>query len=463
MTGIIIAFLRRPWAAAVLAALACVIHYRSSPAIYETAAYLQMVDPAAEESHFSGDTTEIAEPVLAMAMERLDEQRSKAGKALLDVERVASQLHAQAAEQEGQWKIYYHSQDREDAEAILTAVADAYVETSRLLETREALPQIDRYRRRKNAFQRRLNQRQKHTARLQRMLTQDAVPENTRQATMQRLKAFSEQLAQAKADRLKAEARYREADRELQQGSSVTLVAAQLSTGSAKQIVQAVMSHAELLEQLQHVRESKLHLQRFYGARHPRMIEAAAREAELKNQLSEVADNHSGIQQAGGTLPSENDHGQLLLKSLALDLQQRQSLEADLQEQIDLEQAKLDRDAELRTQLADTEQEIAAVEADLQRTADSLDTVSSQHEARVSILEPVQMAADPVSPSLAAHFVWGCIAALLAALLSHWAFRDLRAPVANTVRSTVASTKFRGEPSRWLRRLMQLARRKTEP
>ncbi|WP_145424847.1 hypothetical protein [Symmachiella dynata] len=450
--------IRKPWAAAIAVLGVCLIHYLTATTVLETTVNVKPHDQPVDPKSMS----EIPEAVFDHAFAALDAQRTKAGKPLLDLNAVAQQLSVSFDEENQTLQLRCLSQDAGEAESILNALADGYVENSRKLKSSVALPRIEQLKQDNQETQQQLQTSKTTIAATKHQMDEESLSETAQLASMERIKSFSAQIVEAKADRLDAENRYHEASQELETGSAVNLVAAQLSTGSAKEIVQAVMSHADLVDELQQLRQTEREYSQYYGARHPRMIEIQSKQAELLRQIDDLSETGSGIQQISTIdQPDQNDRRALLLKTLAMDLRQKQTREDDLQDQWDLEQARIIRHSELQDRLQQAQLETEAAEKKLESIKAEIATTTAGHQAHAMILAPAATATEPVSPSFWGHLLWGCLAAVAVGLLSRWAFKDLKQGTASSstpLSSTTETAETSTQPPLYARRLMRLAK-----
>lgn len=450
--------IRKPWAAAIAVLGVCLIHYLTATTVLETTVNVKPHDQPVDPESMS----EIPEAVFDHAFATLDAQRTKAGQPLLDLNAVTQQLSVSFDEDNQTLQLRCLSQNAGEAESILNALADGYVENSRKLKSSVALPRIEQLKEDNQETQQQLQTSTVTIAAIKNQMDEESLSETAQLASTERIKSFSAQIVEAKADRLDAENRYREASQELETGSAVHLVAAQLSTGSAKEIVQAVMSHADLVDELQQLRKTEREYSQYYGARHPRMIEIQSKQAELLRQIDDLSETGSGIQQISTIdQPDDNDRRALLLRTLAMDLRQKQTREDDLQDQWDLEQARLTRHSELQDRLQQAQVETQTAEEKLKSIKAEIATTTAGHQAHATILAPAATATEPVSPSFWGHLLWGCLAAVAVGSLSRWAFKDLKQAAGNSSipsSSTTETSEISGQPPLYARRLMRLAK-----
>jgi len=450
--------IRKPWTAAAATLGVCLIHYMTATTVLETTVNVKPHDQAVDTESVS----EIPEAVFDYAFAALDAERTKAGKQLLDLDAVTQQLSISFDEDEQTLQLRCLTRNAAEAESILNALAKGYVENSRQLKSSVALPRIEQLQVDDTKTRQQLESDKTHIATLESQLDEELLSETAKLATAERLKAFSAQIVEAKADRLNAENSYREASQELETGSAVHLVAAQLSTGSAKEIIQAVMSHADLVDELRQLRQTEREYSQYYGVRHPRMIEIQSKQAELLRQIDDIPETNSGIQQISTVdEPDEGDRRTLLLRSLAIDLRQKQTREDDLQDQWDLEQARLNRHSELQDRLQQAQLDAQADEKKLKAISAKIAATTSGHQAHASIIAPAATAAEPVSPSFIGHLLWGCLAAVAVFFLSRWAFQDLNKVTEVSMpplRTTEETPETTVQPPLHARRLIRLAK-----
>jgi len=452
-----IQWLRHPGVAAALAILLCAIHYFASTNVYETTARVELSPEAFDK---------VAQPMLPadvidIAYERLDVERAKAGLELLDVNAFAEDVIVDVKNEEHALELRYHSPDREIAEAILNALAAGYVENSRELKTSTVLPKLERLEFERQIAGQNARDSQQRISELEQEIADAQLNDSDEQATRERIKAFSKQLADVKTSRLEAEARYRQTSEELNAGSTVNLIAAQFTDESSKEIVQAVLSHAELQEALREVKKAKQDLSRYYGARHPRMLELAAKEVELTRQIHETNEPDSVIQQAGAIEETpENDRRALLLKSLAFDLRRRHALEEELQDHLEIEQARLNHQALLAEQLETAKEQVQSAQQNITAIDEEMTATKQRHQSRAEIAVLAATGESPISPSFWWHAIIGGLAVGAAAWLYRWAMRELPKPATAGPENEESDSPQQQKPL-YARRLMRLARIQT--
>ena len=456
----LLSLFRRPVPVALAAIGACLLHYQMTEPIYEGEAGLQV----SASSPFLGDEEQnfpeaIPPEVLTLAMKSLDAQQTKAGAELFDVEKISQNTQVTLGELDNSIELHYLTNNQEEAILVLNTVSDAYIELSREIQSSEALPKLRELREQKSVLREKIETEQQNVAEISLDLKENQPSASDQAITLAKLEVFSAQLAEIKSKRLKAETRYREAVSELEAGTTVNLIASQLSAGPAKDIVQSVLNHAGLAEKLKKVRATKRNLLQIYGSRHPRIIEITARERDLSEQIESTGEGVSLIEPATAYTPARTDPKSLLLNSLERDLRRDQEEEMDLQEQLDLEQAHLTRQAELKDQLQQAQLAVVASQTQLHDISAKLEQTGKRHRAMASIITPAVISEDPVSPRLSHHLFWGVLSAAFLVVLVRWAFRDLDYEMA-PVTPVASENEPQPLPPLHARRLMRLAKLK---
>lgn len=459
----LLSLLRRPIPAALVAFGACLLHYWLTSPVYEAAVTLEVPPSASAENGEEDAPKQIPADIFELAIEIIDSERAKAGEPLVNIESLAKGMTIASGEEVNHVKIGYLSVDQTEATEVLGALAEAYIENSRELKSREALPLIKKLRQRAEDYQSKLEEHEVQLAALQEEISLDSTSPTSEASPQEWLKAFSTELAKVRSDRLRAEARYRDAANELQTGSPVRLVAAQLSSGPSKEIVQAVLSHADLVDELKQLRATKQQLSKVYGIRHPRMIELAERELTLTQQLNSTRETSSDVVTASAHESLDGDRRSLLLKSLELEWRRHLTAEEDMQEQYELQQATLARHGELRDRLQQAKQEESKLR-ELQKTvAAKLKQTHERYRARASVVMPPTVAQEPVSPSLSSHLIWGGLMTALLIMLTHWAFRDLGQAQQGILAGAASTEEVESPATLKERRLARLAKLKPQP
>jgi hypothetical protein len=258
----------------------------------------------------------------------------------------------------------------------------------------------------------------------------------------EKLKTLAAEVATATARRLEAENRYVQIRRDVESGIALDLLVPRLPDGKSKQLVEATLARMRATAEWDQLQIDRRRLAQVYGSRHPRVIETINRMSELQRTASSLA--HSPGE--NGASPTD-----LLLKSLAADLQEQQAIEQDVQAQLELEREAQDERARLVAQLRDTVRQAAELQKELERiTAPASVSAAKPIPGRTlsAVVRPPELLPDPVR-SIRDSLIEGTTATFVAWLgfagLMRWLRRE-REVQPRTVRRSVPVATIRPTP-----------------
>lgn len=211
----------------------------------------------------------------------------------------------------------------------------------------------------------------------------------------EKLKSLAAAVATATARRLEAENRYVQIRRDVESGIALTLILPRLPDGTAKQLVDEMLKLTRQEADETQLRAERNRLSKVYGLNHPRIV-------ELDNRLAES--EQSGLHRARMLQPSLKDADQrsptqLLLESLAADLEQQRAVENDVQSQLEIERDVQEQRATVVAQLRDTVKRTGELQNQLDKLAASTASPATKSvltKSFTTVVRPPELMLKPV-------------------------------------------------------------------
>jgi hypothetical protein len=206
----------------------------------------------------------------------------------------------------------------------------------------------------------------------------------------EKLKSLAAAVATATARRLEAENRYVQIRRDVESGIALDLLLPRLPDGKAKQLVEAALARTRIAAEWDQLQTERRRLAQVYGSRHPRVI-------EMINQMIE-------LQRTAASQPNSSDEREatpteLLLRSLAADVQEQQAIEQDVQGQLELERDSQEERAHLVAELRNAIKQATELQSELERlTAPAVSPVTKSVLAKAAsvMIRPPELQPKPV-------------------------------------------------------------------
>jgi hypothetical protein len=378
------------------------LHYCIAPAVYESRARLRfpgqvwLADAPAENRRAGG----IPPAVLTSAIELL---RSR-GLAVLtgpafdsDLETLRQQVSATIDQQPGcdLVTLRYRTREPDEAEPVLRAVVDAWLQRHRKAVQRQAAVAVA-------AADFEKTDRQHHLcsgelAELRQELKSIRLDEASHAVAIANVRTHGTALAEARLARVEAENRYLQVKRDLDAGLPPDVVAARIPGDAARTLIDKLLKHSQQETELRQCAAEIQQASAVYGPKHPRMVELKQKNARLTTNLAQA----SVVQQAGGAAVSP---AELLLKSLESELTERRQNETDLQHSLQQAKASLERIAELREAVAEHEKELQDLETKRTALARHRDELKEKQAAKMpSVIDSPTLDLRPATPCVRDH------------------------------------------------------------
>lgn len=245
-----------------------------------------------------------------------------------------------------------------------------------------------------------LKQQEDEVRQRQQALQSEGISEVDRLVLVEQLKSVAVGLAEARRDRLEAEQRLLQTQKDLAAGLPLESLLSRLPTIEAQDAFRKRLSRPRLLEELDVERETVRELARIYGRNHPKMTALVQKVKALESE--------SKILQVSGTRGEDGDpQARLLVRLLASDREERQSLEADLQEQFDSRKGALDQQTALERGLSQAQNELKSLNAERDAARRKIaDLRDSQRRHVTEVLSPPALVDEAESSPWFAKWGW---------------------------------------------------------
>jgi len=378
------------------------LHYCITPPVYESRARLRFPGKACLTDGRLGysQTSSVPAAVLTSAIELL---RSR-GLAVLtgaafdsDLETLRHQMSATIDSQPGceEVALVYRTREPDEAEPVLRAVVDAWLQRHRRSAQRSSKVGVAIADFEKTDLQ--YKTCKDKLLELRRELKSVSLDEANHAVALANVRTLGTAVAEARLARVECENRYMQVKRDLEAGLPIDVIASRIPSDAARTLLNKLLEHTKQQTELRHCAAEIELASAVYGPKHPRMVELKQKSSQLETSISQA----SLVQQTSGraTTPTE-----LLLKSLESDLTERRQNETDLQNNLQLATASLERVARLREDVAEHEKSLEEFEGKRTALARHRDDLKEKQAALMpSVIDSPMLDLQPTSPCLRDH------------------------------------------------------------
>lgn len=169
-------------------------------------------------------------------------------------------------------------------------------------------------------------------------LSTSGLTDAERVVLVEQMKRLAVDLSEARRDRLESEHRLLQTRKDLENGLPVDVLISRLPGAESQESLKKLLSRPRVQEELEIEQAAYQKLTAVYGRKHPRMVDLSKKIESLQAQ------SKSSIVLASAET-GKDSATDILLRLLAADLEERQALESDLQEQFDVKKGAIDEHA----------------------------------------------------------------------------------------------------------------------
>jgi predicted subunit of tRNA(5-methylaminomethyl-2-thiouridylate) methyltransferase len=249
------------------------------------------------------------------------------------IERTLIQVASEAGED--RVTITYRTPLAEEAIPVLSALVDTVRDVQPLSSQQGEAAEVAE---RESQISGQLKRLEAATTEHEASLQSSGLSEAERVVLLEQIKSLGVDLAEARRDRLEAEHRYLQTRKDLEAGLPVDVLISRLPGNESQDSLRKLLSRPRVQEELQVEQAAYRKLASTYGPKHPRMLDLTRKIETLEAQAKSFVVPASAETRGDST-------SNVLLRLLAADLEERQSLEADIQEQFDVKKSALDEQA----------------------------------------------------------------------------------------------------------------------